>query len=127
LEFLKNTEASEIETTLIMIPNMLQDFQKYLHLIDLAEMLLKEQQLEGVYQIASFHPKYQFADVNPQDITNYTNRTPYPTIHLLREKSIETAIRSYGDTHTIPIRNKKLLKSMDESVVKKLSSGKSID
>ena len=124
-KFLESSEAREIETTLILIPEMIHDFEQYLSIIDLTELLLEDLKLEGIYQVASFHPKYQFANTHFEDITNYTNRSPYPTIHLLRESSVEAAIQSYGDTSTIPERNKKLLQSMDESVVKELCSGKS--
>lgn len=123
IEFLDSTLVDDIETTLVIIPNMLQDFEEFLSMVHLSEMILVDLKLEGIIQIASFHPEYQFADSRIEDITNYTNRSPYPMIHLLREDSVEAAIRSHGNTASIPERNKKLLKSMDETIVKDLSSG----
>ena len=99
----------QIETTLLIIPDALQDFLAYLDFVDRAETMMMEQGYEGMYQLATFHPDYCFSGVSEEDVSNYTNRSPYPTLHLLREESIETAIQFYGDTKNIPIKNIALL------------------
>ncbi|MFM2485399.1 DUF1415 domain-containing protein [Celerinatantimonas yamalensis] len=105
-------EHAQIETSLLVLPKMLDDFGDYLDFVELAEQLLSEQGYEGVYQLATFHPDYCFAGCNVDDVTNYTNRSPYPMLHLLREASLEQAIEHYGDTNAIPERNVALLKEM---------------
>ncbi|WP_019216644.1 DUF1415 domain-containing protein [Legionella tunisiensis] len=92
----------EIETTLVIFPRSFKDFFHYLDFVDLAEKFLVENGYESIYQIATFHPNYCFADVDFNDVSNYTNRSPYPMLHLLREESVEKAIDYYGDTSTIP-------------------------
>lgn len=95
----------EVETTLIIFPKAFQTFPSYLNLIDVAEELLEEQEYDGIYQIASFHPNYKFADSKIDDPSNYTNRSIYPMIHLLREESLEKALETFPDPEGIPIRN----------------------
>lgn len=94
-----------IETSLLLFPNQFQDFFAYLDFVELAETLLQQSGYEGVYQLATFHPLYCFAEVEFDDVSNYTNRSPYPMLHLLREASVEKAIRFYGDTSKIPQQN----------------------
>ncbi|GGI74805.1 DUF1415 domain-containing protein [Shewanella gelidii] len=95
----------ETETTLVIYPHGFEGFYPYLDLVDLATELLTEQGYEGVYQLASFHPDYCF-DEEPQDsAANYTNRSPYPTIHIIREASMEQALATYDDPESIPERN----------------------
>lgn len=91
-----------LETSLIVLPNALSNFDDYNQFLDYAEFLLKRGGWEGTYQIASFHPDYCFADAHPDDDENLTNRSPYPTLHLIREASLEEAIRKYPDTEMIP-------------------------
>jgi uncharacterized protein len=110
LELLNNDQS--IETTLIIHPDVLQDFYDYNEFLDYADGLLVQMELDGVYQIASFHPNYQFADTEPDDVENYSNRSPYPLLHLIREQSLEQAIASYPDSDQIPQRNVELLKSL---------------
>ncbi|KTD31223.1 hypothetical protein Lmor_2720 [Legionella moravica] len=98
-------EKPDIETTLIVYPESFKNFFNYLDFIDLAEQLIILQDYEGIYQVASFHPDYFFADTDPDDVTNYTNRSPYPMVHLLREDLLEKAISAYGDTSLIPEQN----------------------
>ena len=98
-------DTTEVETTLIIFPNRFDEFEDYLDLVDLAEEFLFRQGYEGVYQIASFHPKYRFAESYEEDPANYTNRSIYPMIHLLREASITEAIENYPDAGGIPQRN----------------------
>ena len=112
-----------IETTLLIFPTLFGDFFQYLDFVDYAELLLREQAYEGIYQLATFHPDYCFAEVEFNDVSNYTNRSPYPMIHLLREDSLDKAIEYYGDTETIPQNNiatmRKLgLKSIEELLAK---------
>jgi len=103
LRLLDRTE--DLETTLLIFPDRFADFEEYLDLVDLAEALSEEQGYEGVYQIASFHPEYCFSDADEQDPANYTNRSPYPMLHLLREDSITKAVDHYIDPEGIPERN----------------------
>ncbi|MEQ5814317.1 DUF1415 domain-containing protein [Marinobacter sp. NFXS11] len=98
-------DEPEIETTLLIHPGVLQDFGPYNEFLDAADGLLAYLEMEGVYQIASFHPDYQFAGTEPYAAENYTNRSPFPMLHLLREASLEAAIDSYPDVDGIPERN----------------------
>jgi hypothetical protein len=99
------TREAPIETTLLIHPNVLQDFADYNQFLGTADQLLVEMDLEGAFQIASFHPDYQFAGTRPDDPENYTNRSPYPVLHLLREESLEKAVASTPDVDQVPIRN----------------------
>ena len=103
LEFLGSTPS--IETTLVIHPHVLGDFSLYNQFLDNADRLLVALKLEGVFQVASFHPDYQFADTKADDAENYTNRSPYPVLHLLREESLERVIASTPDIDQIPKRN----------------------
>ena len=102
----------ETETTLLILPEGFADFLDYLDLAALAEDLLAAQGYEGVYQVASFHPDYCFADAGPDDAANYTNRSPYPMLHLLREASLDTAIDTYPDIDSIPENNMKKARAL---------------
>ncbi len=110
LELLNNNTL--IETTLLIHPRVLQDFYDYNQFLNFADSLLLEMELVGVYQIASFHPDYQFSDTNPEDVGNYTNRSPFPMLHILREESLEKAIDNYPDVDQIPSRNIELINSL---------------
>lgn len=101
-----------VETTLLIHPDVLADFHQYNQFLDLAEGLLVQRELEGVYQIASFHPDYQFGGTEPDDAENYTNRSPFPILHLLREASLDDALARYPDAEAIAERNIGLLKRM---------------
>jgi len=105
LQRLVATPPEELETTLLIHPQVLQDFQDFNDFLELADELLRMLGLEGEIQIASFHPQYQFAGTEPDDIGNATNRSPYPTLHLLREQSIARAVDSFGDTDSISVAN----------------------
>ena len=102
----------DIETTLLILPNALQKFGDYNNFLDTAENLLKTMDMEGIYQIASFHPHYQFAGTRASDAENYTNRSPYPVLHLLREASLEKSIARYPDVNQIPQRNIALMQQL---------------
>src|SRR5690606_32134679 len=91
--------------TLLVHPDVLDDFLDYNDFLEQADALVAELGLEGVLQVASFHPQYQFAGSEPDDIANYTNRSPYPTLHLLREDSVERAVAAYPDHDAIIDRN----------------------
>ncbi len=110
LELLGND--SSIETTLLIHPGMLQDFFDYNEFLILADGLLQQMNLEGVYQIASFHPDYQFGGTAPGDAENYTNRSPYPMLHILREESLERAIADFPDIDSVPVRNIALMNEL---------------
>ncbi|PRY65314.1 hypothetical protein B0H98_103257 [Vreelandella songnenensis] len=105
-------EHPETETTLLVFPTLFKDFEHYLDYVELAESILAEQGYEGIYQLATFHPDYCFDGAEPDDASNYTNRSPYAMVHLLREASVEKAIEFYGDTSTIPERNIEHLTAM---------------
>ena len=103
MERLDNDPA--IETSFLIFPNAFQQFDDYLDLISLAEELLKRKGYEGIYQVASFHPLYLFANSDENDPANYTNRSIYPMLQLLREESIDKALANYKDPESIPVRN----------------------
>lgn len=98
-------EDERIETTLLVLSQGFQDFDDYLDLLDYAQITVRELNLEGTLQIASFHPDYQFADTASDDVSNFTNRAPYPILHLLREASLEKVLARYPNPETIPERN----------------------
>ena len=101
LEHLAETSPEKTDTTLFIHPYVLQDFLEYNEFLDLADSLLEDLQLDGELQIASFHPDYQFADTEADDITNFTNRSPYPTLHLIREDSIDRAVEAFPEAEAI--------------------------
>lgn len=109
-----------IETTLLIHPEVLQDFYDYNQFLDQAERLLEHLELLGVYQIASFHPNYQFSGSSPEDAENYTNRSPFPLIHILREQSVERAIMSHPDISTIPSNNIALMNKLGTDTLSKI-------
>ena len=94
-----------IETTLLIYADAFKEFDDYLDFLELAQTLLLDQGYEGIYQLASFHPDYCFDGSTSDDAANYTNRSPYPMLHLLREASIEQALDTYPQPETIPQRN----------------------
>jgi len=98
-------EHPEIETTLLIFANAFQNFDDYLDLVELANALIADQDYEGIYQLASFHPQYCFDAEAANDAANYTNRSPYPMLHLIREASLEKALANYPDPESIPERN----------------------
>jgi hypothetical protein len=89
------------DTTLLVVQNLLQDFYDYNDFLNVADDCLLALELEGVIQIASFHPQYQFAGTDQNDITNFTNRSPYPTLHLIREASIDRAVAAFPEAEAI--------------------------
>lgn len=105
LLWLQAADPQQTDTTLIVHPHVLGDFLDYNDFLDLADALVAELGLEGEIQVASFHPDYQFAGTAPDDIGNFTNRAPYPTLHLLREASVERAVAAFPDPDAIVERN----------------------
>ncbi|HBU30191.1 MAG: peptidase [Thiobacillus sp. GWE1_62_9] len=105
LDFLAAANPDEIDTTLLIHPTLLPDFLDFNDFMQLAEAAVGEHGLEGVIQIASFHPHFQFEGTEPEDLGNYTNRAPFPTLHLLREASIERAVAAFPEAETIYARN----------------------
>ena len=102
---LRDTPADEVDTTLLVHPRVLTDFLDYNDFLDRADALVEALGLEGELQVASFHPQYQFADTAPDDVSNFTNRAPYPTLHLLREDSVARAVEAFPDPDSIVSRN----------------------
>ncbi len=112
LNSLQVTPDSEIETSLLIHPHALTDFKDYCGFVELAEELIFEADLEGIIQVASFHPDYQFAGTDPDDPANYSNRSPYPMLHFLREESVSRAVDSHPDPEGIPDRNVAYLREL---------------
>ena len=105
LDFLAAADPQEVDTTLLIHPDLLADFLDFNDFMQLAEAAVDEHHLDGVIQLASFHPQFRFADTQADDLQNYTNRAPYPTLHLLREASISKAVAAFPETETIYQRN----------------------
>ena len=105
LQNLSDTEPEEVDTTLLIHPFVLTDFLDYNEFLDVADAAVEDMQLDGELQVASFHPQYQFADTDINDISNYTNRSPYPTLQLLREESIDRAVEAFPDADMIFEKN----------------------
>lgn len=122
LQALHAADAAECETTLLIHPNALTDFLDYNDFLDAADAALDALGLTGVIQVASFHPQYQFAGTAADDIENYTNRAPYPMLHLLREASIEQAVAGYPDVDDIPARNIETLRKLGRAGWAQLSA-----
>lgn len=105
LVLLRDTPAEQVDTTLIIHPDVLDDFLDYNDFLENADAAVEALDLQGILQVASFHPQYQFAGVAADDASNYTNRAPYPILHLLREDSVERAVAAFPDPDVIVERN----------------------
>lgn len=105
LDLLANTDPDDLDTTLLVHPTLFPDFLVFNEIVGIAEEAVIEHGLEGILQVASFHPRFQFDGTEPDDIGNYTNRAPYPTLHLIREESLARAVEAYPDPETIYQRN----------------------
>ena len=112
LEVLAEANPEKIETSLLIHPLVLTDFLDFNDFLDIADALLEELELDGILQIANFHPDYQFADTHIGDIENYTNRSPYPTLHLLREDSLDKAVEAFPDAEMIFERNIEVMQKL---------------
>ena len=124
---LRDTPADEIDTTLLVHPQVLGDFLDYNDFLGDADDLVEAMNLEGVLQVASFHPQYQFADSEPDDADNLTNRAPYPILHLLREASIDRAVAAYPDPDAIIERNIATVRELGHQGWDKLMEGPVLD
>ena len=105
LEYLAEANADVVDTTLLIHPNVLQDFLDFNDFLEVADGIVDELELDGILQVASFHPQFQFENTELDDITNYTNRSPYPTLHLLREESVERAVAAFPEELEIASAN----------------------
>jgi uncharacterized protein len=101
LQALSAADPQVVDTTLLIHPFVLNDFLDYNDFLDIADAAVEALGLTEQLQVASFHPQYQFADTEPDDITNYTNRSPYPTLHLLRQASVDRAVESFPEAEAI--------------------------
>ena len=112
LRHLAEADPQALDTTLLIHPQVLQDFADYNDFLDVADALVDDAGLDGVLQVASFHPDYTFADSPPDDVADCSNRAPYPTLHLLREDSIERAVAAFPDAAEIYQRNIDTLRAL---------------
>ncbi len=120
LALLEKKPASEIETTLIIVPEILSVFEDYNQFLDLADQLLIEFEWEGIFQVASFHPDYCFADTPSDSLENLTNRSPYPILHILRESSVENAVNKITEPDEIYKSNIKAVNNLSTEQIKDL-------
>ena len=123
LRTLAAADPAEIDTTLLIHPRMLTDFLEYNDFLDVAEAAIEELGLSGEIQVASFHPAYQFAGSQPEDIDNYSNRSHYPSLHLLREASVERAVAAFPDTAPIFEKNIETLRRLGHEGWRRLGVG----
>ena len=123
LKALAALPADERETVLLIVPHLLRDFLDFNDFLDEADGVLQELDLEGEFQVASFHPDFQFAGTEPDDITNYTNRSPYPTLHLIREASIDRAVEAFPEAEMIYETNIETMEKLGTEGWKKLDVG----
>jgi hypothetical protein len=120
MALLRDTPAEDIDTTLLVHPRVLQDFLDYNDFLDTADALVEAMELDGVLQVASFHPHYQFANTDPEDAENLTNRAPYPILHLLREDSVDRAVAAYPEPDAIIERNVATMRELGAEGFRKL-------
>lgn len=123
LQRLAETSAEQIETTLLIHPGVLNDFEAFNDFLDEAEQAVSELGLEGVIQVASFHPDYRFAGTSTNDITNATNRSPHPTLHLIREDSIDRAVEAFPQAESIYEANMAILERLGHEGWEALAKG----
>lgn len=118
LQRLQATPPEQLETTLLVHPQVLSDFYDYNDFLDAVDELLLDEGFEGEFQVASFHPDYQFADTTPEAAENYTNRSPWPMLHLLREASLEAMIARHANVEAIPQRNIQHLQTLGAALLR---------
>jgi hypothetical protein len=112
LRALEEADPERVDTTLLIFPHAFPEFLEFNDALFFAERLLRQLRLDGELQIASFHPRYQFEGTQPEDIENYTNRAPYPILHLLRESSVERATQAFPDAADIYERNQETMRRL---------------
>ena len=122
LALLRDTPAEQVDTTLLVHPQVLGDFLDYNDFLDDADALIEAMDLDGVLQVASFHPHYQFAGTEPDDAENLTNRAPHPILHLLREASVDRAVAAYAEPEAIIDRNVATVRALGHEGWNKLLS-----
>lgn len=127
LAALAEAAPDEVETTLLIHPFVLDDFLDYNDFLEIADGTVEAMGLEGEIQVASFHPRYQFADATPEDAANFTNRSPYPVLHLLREESVSRAVEAFPDSERIYERNVETLRRLGEHGFRAVLEGTSAD
>ena len=123
LQLLSDTDPETTDTTLLIHPFVLGDFLDYNEFLDIADAAVEDMQLDGELQVASFHPDYQFADTDANDISNYSNRSPYPILHLLREESITRAVEAFPEAADIFDKNIETLERLGHDGWDKLNVG----
>ncbi len=123
LQLLSDTDPETTDTTLLIHPFVLNDFLDYNEFLDIADAAVEDMQLDGELQVASFHPQYQFADSDVNDIGNYSNRSPYPILHLLREESITRAVEAFPEASDIFDKNIETLENLGHDGWDKLDVG----
>jgi uncharacterized protein len=122
IELLDKTDPAEIETTLLIVPNILHDFYDYNQFLVWAQSSLKRNGWQGIFQLASFHPQYCFAGAEPDNPENLTNRSPYPILHILREASLSAALSHFEKANDIPEVNKKRVEGLTDMEKRQLFS-----
>ena len=122
LTYLDQCDPAVTETTLLVHPRVMADFLDFNDFLEAADAAVEALGLEGVLQVASFHPQYQFADTEADDIGNYTNRSPFPTLHLLREESIDRAVEAFPDPESIFGANLRTLEQLGHDGWRKLAT-----
>ncbi len=120
LQYLIQVSPEQVDTTLIIHPEIFHEFLDYNDFLTVADGAIEELKLDGIVQIASFHPDYQFAGTDKDDITNYTNRSPYPMLHLLRESSLSKVLETFPHPESIPEKNIQTLNDLGIQGWKKL-------
>ena len=120
LDHLRDTDAAALETTVLIHPYVLDDFYDYNDFLGLVDAFLEDAGYAGEFQVASLHPDYQFAGTEPEDAENYTNRSPYPILHLLREELLEKAILTYARPDKIPERNIRTMEKLGADKMRKM-------
>jgi hypothetical protein len=123
LQDLSDADPEKIDTTLIIHPFVLDDFLDFNEFLDVADAAVEDMSLDGQLQVASFHPDYQFADTDRNDISNYTNRAPYPILQLLREESIDRAVEAFPEAETIFEKNIETMEKLGHEGWDKLDVG----
>jgi hypothetical protein len=118
LNFLKENEAAVCETSLLIHPEMFNDFLEYWDFQDVIDEVLEESELDGVFQVATFHPDYQFEGTRKASPENYTNRSPFPMLHFLREDSVTKAVDTYPNVDDIPMRNIRIMNNLGSLKIK---------
>jgi len=117
---LSDTPVEDLHTTLLAIPDMLENFEDYNDFLDAVDLWVEQFGWEGELQVASFHPQYQFADTEADEPGNLTNRSPWPMLHIIREESLEQAVDHYPDVEGIPERNIKRMEALSKDEKRKL-------